>query len=82
MTISERFHLNKEDLKKWLHNTLLFLAPLATLYFVFAIENINKDGFAWSDLKPNLVVIGSMILYVFNCLLDLARKFTQVSTYK
>lgn len=82
MTISEKYQLRAPDIKKWMKNCLVFLAPLVTIYLVFAIENIKVDGFAWADLKPNLVVIGSMFLYVFNVLLDLAKKFIQTNTYK
>lgn len=82
MVISNNFQLKKEDIFKALHNSLLFFVPLVMLYLPFAISNVSTDGFIWEDLKPNMFVIGSMVLYVLNFVYDLARKFVGENKYK
>lgn len=63
------------DWNKWLNNTLVFLAPLGVLYFVFVQAGIQADGFQWADFRPDDAVIGAMVLYVINVLLDFFKKF-------
>ena len=75
MAESEKWSLSRLDVKKWGRNALIFFSPLAILYIGFVISNINLDGFAWTDFRPNSIIIGSMMLYVLNTLLDLFRKF-------
>lgn len=61
---------------KWEDNTIMFLRPLAILYLVFVIANIQGDGFHIEDFVPNQAVIGAMMLYVLNTALDFFRKFS------
>lgn len=64
------------DWNKWQNNTILFLRPLAILYLVFVIANIQGDGFHVQDFAPNQAVIGAMALYVLNTALDFFRKYS------
>lgn len=69
----------KLDWNKWYKNTMIFVSPLAVLYLVFVIANINLDGIQLADFIPNDVVIGAMSLYVLNVLLDFFKKFRATS---
>lgn len=71
---SKRFTINQEKASKILKNSLLFLAPVAILYLVFVQVKLG-DGFDVQDLVPTKEVIGGMVLYVINTLLDILRKF-------
>lgn len=71
---STRWQLSWEDVEKWSKNCMVFFSPVAVLYLLFVISNINQDGFSWSDFELNDVVVGGMMLYVLNTLLDLFRK--------
>jgi hypothetical protein len=62
--MSERFSLNKEDVKKWLKNAALFFAP-ALLVFLIAIE-------AGTPREEALYLV---YLWALNVLIDLTRKF-------
>jgi hypothetical protein len=64
------------DWAKWRHNTILFLRPLAILYLVFVIANIQADGFHIQDFAPSQAVVGAMALYVLNTTLDFFRKYS------
>ena len=73
MNPSPRFSLNPEDIDRWLQNCKVFLAPLALIYLAFVSANLS-NGFAWNDLVPNEIVMGSLVLYAVNTLPDLLRK--------
>ena len=62
------------DWKKWLENTVTFLAPLGILYLLFVQVGVQSDGFQPADFYPTSEVIGGMILYAVNVLLDLLKK--------
>lgn len=64
--MSEKFSLNKEDLKKWGKNTLVFLAP-ALIIFLTAIQ-------AGVPVKEALY---SIYLWGLNVAIDLLKKFVQ-----
>lgn len=64
MKPSKRFDLNKEDLNKWINNSLVFFAP-ALLVFLIQIQ-------AGKDINESLVAVK---LWVLNTLIDLLRKF-------
>lgn len=76
MGTSEKWRLDWADMEKWTKNTMLFLVPVLVLYLGSVVANINLDGFSWSDFALNDVIVGSMVLYVLNTILDLLRKFT------
>lgn len=65
--------LESKDRSRWLHNALIYLAPLGILYLIFVQANI-QDGFAWSDFAPSNQVIGGGMLYLINTGLDYLRK--------
>lgn len=61
---SQRFTLNTTDLKNWLQNALIFLAPV----LIMAIPSL--EGAIPTDWKWAAVT-----LWALNVLLDLLRKF-------
>ena len=79
--ISKRFQVRNEDLLKVGKNALIFLAPLAIIYFSAVVIEIQKEGIEWADFQPSNIVIGAMVLYVINVLLDFFRKFMAESKY-
>ena len=62
--MSPRFTLNKDDLKKWAKNALIFLAPALLVLLASVSASLPKD-----------VQWGVVALYVVNILTDLLRKF-------
>lgn len=78
---SKRFELKKEDVQKVAKNALIFFAPVGVIYLTAVALEVEKDGFAWEDMRPNMVVIGSIMLYVVNVLLDFFRKWTAQTKY-
>jgi len=74
---SKKWSLNSEEIKKFLKNTSIFFAPLALLYLGFVISEINKDGLQITDFVPTNPVIGAMVLYVLNVLVDFFKKLGQ-----
>lgn len=67
--------LNLADVKKWMRNTFVFLAPLGAIYCVSVISAIKTDGFAWSDFALTTRVLGAISLYALNVLYDLFNKY-------
>lgn len=78
---SKRFQLTRRDLESWGKTALLFIAPVAILYFTFVIEQINVDGFQPKDFIPNVLVQGAMIVYVLNEILAFFKKWIGESKY-
>lgn len=72
---SDKFNISVFELEKFLRNSLFFLAPLLIIYLTFVAANINVDGFQPSDFTPTNEVIGAIILYVLNVILDFLRKY-------
>lgn len=68
--------LTKKDQSKWLHNLLVFLAPLGVLYLTTVIGVISQEShvFSWQDLIPTTFAQGGMVLWILNTLLDYLRK--------
>lgn len=64
--MSPKNSLNKEDVKQWLHNTLVFLAPALAVLIASTVRIIPPD---WK--------YGTITLYVLNVLTDLLRKYTK-----
>ncbi len=61
---SARFDLNEQDFKKWLNNTLIFLAPAALIYLT-----------AIQTGKSNDEAVIALQVWVLNTAIDLTRKF-------
>ena len=80
--MSEAYSLAAADFQKWGRNLLLFLIPVILIYITFVIAAINDAGgtFSFSDLIPNAITVGAMVLYVLNGLTDLLRKFVPDTT--
>jgi len=72
-----QFTLTPLDLEKWLHNLIIFLIPVITLYLIQVIATLSTHGHIIhiNDLIPSEVTVGGMILYIFNGVLDILRKF-------
>jgi hypothetical protein len=66
--------LNETKLKKFINNTLLFLAPVLVIYFGAVIVAINEQGFSWELFIPSTMTQGAMVLYVLNVLVDYLKK--------
>ncbi len=67
--------VNKEDLKKWVRNLLIFLIPLGILY-LGQLNNGLQDGILLpNEFLPTPTTIGGMELYIINGLTDLLNKF-------
>lgn len=79
--MSEQFKLTKTDTKRWYHNLLVFLAPVAVIYLTTTTGLLMQEGHTilLTDFIPNNFTIGAMVLYVLNGLLDIIRKFVTVS---
>jgi len=70
-----KIRLSKFDWVKWRKNTLVFVSPLAVLYLLSVIANINADGISLADFHINPALMGAMVLYVLNVALDFFKKF-------
>lgn len=81
IVISKKYQVRKEDIERVGRNALIFFAPLAVIYLSFVAVEIERDGFAWEDFRPSQVVVGAMILYVVNVLLDFFRKWASENKY-
>lgn len=68
---SPTYKLIKADMRRWLKNTALFLAP-ALLLFLTQLS-------IGSSLQESLPV---MYLWLINTLMDVTRKFLTENTYK
>lgn len=82
MTISSKFQLKEEDIKRVGKNALIFIAPVAIIYFASVVEAISKDGFTWNDFQPSMIAVGSILLYILNVLIDFFRKWSTVTKYQ
>lgn len=73
---SKQFSLNQADWNKWFHNLAVFLIPAVLLYTTQVIGIVqNGHGFGLTDLLPTQITWGGIILYVFNGISDILRKF-------
>lgn len=73
--ISPKGKINKEDLKRWGHNLVVFLAPLGVIYLLQLSSVLQNGALTLQSLVPTAVTQGALELYVVNGLLDLLRKF-------
>lgn len=74
--VSPKGKVNREDLLKWGHNLLVFLAPLGIVYLLQLHGVLQNGGLTLDDLKPTQATQGAMMLYIINAVLDFLRKFT------
>lgn len=80
--MSQAYTLSGVDFQKWTRNLLIFLAPVALIYLAFVAAAIAaaNGAFSFAELVPNQIVIGSMVLYVINGIVDIVRKFVPDTT--
>ena len=81
-TTSKGGQLNKEDIKRWLNNTLIFISPVVLVYLASVTKSITEDGLSLSSFKISSIVAGAIVLYVINVLTDLFRKLSKDNTPK
>jgi len=75
MNPSPAWRLNAADLKKWLTNMLVFLAPVVVIYLTSVLGNV-QTGFSWSAFALNPATQGALVLYVLNAALDFFKKLS------
>lgn len=68
--------LETTNLKKWLANIQLFLAPMAIIYLVAVIGafNASNGAFSVSLFIPTPFTLGAGSLYMLNTALDYFKK--------
>lgn len=69
-----RLGLKTIDFSKWVSNTIDFLAPVGVIYLGFVATQIADAGFVLQDFVPSNFVLGAMVLYIINVVLDFLRK--------
>lgn len=74
---SKPYSLNKTDFKTALRSALVFLAPLALIYFGQLTGTLQtaEHGISLNDFIPTQFTLGAIVLYVVNRLTDLIRKY-------
>lgn len=80
--MSQKFSLNAADIQKWTHNLLVFLAPVTLIYVLAVVGVITAANgvVTLADFIPNAIVVGAMVLYVLNAVVDILRKFAAQTT--
>ena len=73
--VSPAGKVNKQDLKSWINNLLIFLAQLGVIYVLQLHGALQKGTLVVTDFTPSLATVGAIELYVVNGVLDLLRKF-------
>ena len=75
--ISPKGTVNKKDIKRWLNNLLVFVAPVALIYLMQVQGALSQEGhfFTGKDFIPSSFTQGAMVLYTINSLIDIIRKF-------
>jgi len=71
---TNKLGLTRIDTNKFLNNTLTFMAPVALIYLAFVATEITEQGFSLTDFVPSNFVLGSMVLYLINVLIDFFKK--------
>lgn len=68
--------LTEELAGKWLHNLLVFFAPLLVVYFGIVAMTLQQPGHVVvvRDFMPNSATVGAIALYVVNGIMDYFRK--------
>lgn len=73
---SPKWKLNVQDVKKWINNTLVFLAPVALIYLGVVASRL-QDGIQGIDFVLTPEVQGMIALYIVNIALDFFRKLNK-----
>lgn len=69
--------VNKEDIKRWGMNTLIFISPAVLIYLgqVQGALTIEGHVFSLKDLIPSTFTLGAIVSWVISTLIDIFRKF-------
>lgn len=59
----------------------VFAAPLVLLYTSYVTNNLS-DGFAWSDLVPNMILAGSIIYWIMTTLTEIFSRYIGSPKYR
>lgn len=72
----DKLTLNKVNQGKFLHNALVFLAPVLILYLTTVVGTISPNGhvFGLMDFVPSTFTQGGITLWFLNTALDYLRK--------
>lgn len=70
---SDKWHLTKSDVLRWVKNTLIFFSPVVIIYLV-SVQTALNDGFSWQDFQITTFVLGSIMTWLVSTLLDFFRK--------
>lgn len=74
--MSDKYTLNREDVKKQLRACFIWLAPLAVLYLAqLQGALIDHKTLTLADLAPNELTLGGIQLYFVNQAFGLFQKF-------
>ena len=76
MEQSSKWRLNAQDVQKWVRNALVFLAPVAMVYFGVVAGKL-QDGVQLADFVVTPAVQGAIALYVVNTATDFFRKLVR-----
>lgn len=76
---SPAWRLNAEDVRKWIKNMLVFLAPLFVIYINSVVDNIGKGLTLSQSFVLSPTIQGALVLYTLNAVLDLLRKLAKGS---
>lgn len=79
---SPKYRLSNAEVKRWIVNTLLFLAPVALLYITSVLGVLQQEGhvITLGDFGLNQFRLGVIALYVLNTVQDIIRKFIADNT--
>ena len=77
MANSKPMSLNRTDMNNVFKTGIIFIAPVALIYFaqVTGALQVSNHTFSFGDLVPSSFTLGAMVLYIFNRLTDIIRKF-------
>lgn len=70
-------NINKVEFNQWLHNALLFLAPLAVIYLSSLAGVLQEPDHVVSvnDFALNSFRLGAIVTYLVNVIYDFLRKY-------
>lgn len=74
---SDRFNLSYVEFQRWVGNALLYLLPIFVIYWTPIVALISEPNhvFTFNDLRITPFIMGAIVTYVGNTILDLARKY-------
>lgn len=75
--MSERFRLDRNDLKEAIINALWFTAPVVLIYLYSVIDTLQQPDcvIGWYVFVPNNTTVIAMVMWVLNRFVDFFRRF-------